>query len=457
MPPKRKRTVRFKNTPGSRRRTKRKTQNSFSNDIRNRGSSLATSLVKSQRIPRQRRGNPSRPAVRLRPGLPTNIFVNYDKNVLDKRMLLEHHIAAGDIDPDDVENSSENDEDGLGTDIFKKYVDAAGGPLFKAETEMLRKHQECLRLSQQNRALCAERQQIALDSELEIGPIEVERNDFPKHNNFDNIPSHPYRTIFTGTTGSGKTTNMINLLIKPQYLKDYFDTIHLFSPNVRTEIEFEEIQKENRGDVIKHENFDEGEVDEIFKKLIKQAKKHKNDRSMMPRVLLFIDDFAGHKEVMNSQLLVKIFFMSRKYSTSTWISSQRYKVVPPSLRTNAEFHVIYEQSSTQTLSIAEELSCGRFTKEHIFEAMNMVSDTPFSFIFLNTRKRVGEGRFRFTYQEKLIPPEAATEDDENGEDLPDDDRNPETSAVTKPGDGTLTGSRAKEQPKPWRRIQTPRL
>ena len=216
-----------------------------------------------------------RPAVRMRPNVPTNIFVNYDKNVLDKRMLLDRHLAEGNLDPDDIEGlrDSDNDEDLLGTDIFKKYLDAAGGPLFKAETDMLRKHQESLRLSNQNKALNAERCRVCLDSELDIGPVKVERNDFPKHNNYNNIPSHPFRCLFTGTTGSGKTTNMIQLLIQPQYLKDYFDQIYIFSPNCKTEIEFEEIQKKNRGDVVMTEDFDEVNVNNIFQKMIRNAKK----------------------------------------------------------------------------------------------------------------------------------------------------------------------------------------
>jgi len=344
-------------------------------------------------------------------------------------MLLDRHIAEGNLDPDDIEGlrDSDNDEDLLGTDIFKKYLDAAGGPLFKAETEMLRKHQESLRLSNQNKALNEERCRLCMKSELEIGPVEVKRNDFPKHNNYNNIPSHPFRCLFTGTTGSGKTTNMIQLLIQPHYLKDYFDTIYIFSPNCKTEIEFEEIQKKNRGDVVMTEDFDETNVNNIFQKMIRNAKKHKNDRSMMPRVLLFIDDFAGHKEVMTSELLVKIFFMSRKYSCSTWISSQRYKCVPSNLRVNSEFHVIYEQSSMQTLLIAEELSMGRFTKDHIFNAMDKVSDTPYSFLFINARLRVHEGRFRFTYKEKLIPEGSSADDEEGGGDDKEDDEEDSSS------------------------------
>lgn len=319
-------------------------------------------------------------------------------------MLLEHHLSQGNLyDEEEDPNDSDRDDDGLGNNIFRKYITAAGGPLFKAETEMMRRHNETLRLSAENRKLSEQRRRLAMQSDLKIGPIEVDRPDFEKHNNFGNIPSHPYRCLFTGATGSGKTTNMINLLIKPQFLKDYFDTIYIFSPNCKTEVEFEEIQKHNRGEVIMNNKFKQVEVQAIFDKLVRNAMKHRHDRSMMPRVLIFIDDFAGHKEVMNSRLLVDIFFMTRKYSASTWISLQRYKKAPADLRENSEFHVIYQQSATQTEIIADELTLGRFTKKHMIEAMNLVSDTDYSFLFINTRKTVPEGRFRFTYSDMLVP------------------------------------------------------
>ena len=70
----------------------------------------------------------------------------------------------------------------------------------------------------------------------------------------------------------------------------------------------------------------------------------------------------------------------------------------------------------QTLLIAEELSMGRFTKDHIFNAMDKVSDTPYSFLFINARLRVHEGRFRFTYKEKLIPQGSTANDDDDDDD-----------------------------------------
>lgn len=339
-----------------------------------------------------------------------NIFTTYDDTVLrNKVMLLSNRLESNQdhFSFQEEEDDEFDDDDVKRADIFYKYITKAGGPLFQNGSDFV--HTSAMRLmkerkdtlTKEERHLNAERARSAQQCSLSIDPIQIQRKDFLKHNNFNNIPSHPYRCIFTGTTGSGKTTNMVNLLIQPQFLKDYFDKIYIFSPNAKTELEFMEIVRLNRGEVILKEDWDEFEVDDIFKEMIATAKRFKQDRSGMPRCLLFIDDFAGHKHVMNSSLLVKIFFMSRKYSCSTWISSQRYKAVPPNLRTNAEYHVIYEQSSTQTQLIGEELSVGKFTSQRIAEVMDLVSETPYSFLFVNTKKRVNDGRFRFTYNEIL--------------------------------------------------------
>lgn len=339
----------------------------------------------------------------------SNVFTTYDSKVLQNKTMFESDRALLLQMEEEEEDNEFDDDDAKRADIFYKYITQSGGPLFKngadfvhaSAMRIMREKEKQTSLNPEEKRLNLERSGIARSSSLSIKPVEIKRKDFMKHNNFDNIPSHPYRCIFTGTTGSGKTTNMVNLLIHPQFLKDYFDKIYIFSPNAKTELEFMEIARLNRGEVILKEDWDEMEIDDIFKEMIKTAKRFKEDRSLMPRCLLFIDDFAGHKHVMNSSLLVKIFFMSRKYSCSTWISSQRYKAVPPNLRTNAEYHVIYEQSSTQTQLIGEELSVGRFTAQKIAEAMDLVSETPYSFLFVNTRKRVNEGRFRFTYDEML--------------------------------------------------------
>ena len=311
-------------------------------------------------------------------------------------------IAEGQEDEHNMDDDA-NDGDLLGTDIFKKYIDTVGGPLFRAETELMKKHNKNCKLSNVNKKLCKERNKIALSGDLRIKKVKVDRVDYEKHNNYDNIPSHPYRALFTGRTNSGKTTNMVNLLIEPQYLKDYYDKIYIFSPNAHIELEYQKIKELNQGQVILKDKFDLTEFRKLFEKFRQNALNTKNDRTQMDRILLFIDDFASKNEVMKSEILSEVYFMCRKYSVSCWLAVQRYKKASADIRNNTEFHVMYEQSAGQAKIIAEELCVGSFTQKHMYKVMEMLSDEPYSFLFINCRKKVPEGRFRYGYHEILHP------------------------------------------------------
>lgn len=299
-----------------------------------------------------------------------------------------------------------------GDSVFAKFLEQAtdGKLSTKLERDAAAVERKKLFSSAENKKLLAERTKYTASQPLSIGPLYVDRTEFSRHYNFNNIPSHPYRTLFTGTTGSGKTNCMISLLVKSQFLRDFFDIIYIFSPNALIEPEFMLIKEANRGEVFYYETFDEREIERIFAEMKETAQRFKSDRSLMPRVLLIIDDFAGVGSAMRNQTLTNIFFMSRKYSCSTWISLQRYKQAPSAIRLNSEFHVLFEQPQNQTKILAEELAVGLFSEKMMLDAMTMVSETPFSFIFINTKLRVRDGRFRFTFTEKLIPATCGRED-----------------------------------------------
>lgn len=241
---------------------------------------------------------------------------------------------------------------------------------------------------------------------LRIKPIKVKRKDVLKNNQYNNIPSHPYRCIFTGATGSGKTTNMINLLTRKRFLQNYFHKIYLYSPNVNIEEEFKKIEKKNKKtEVIKRESFDEQQLAEDFAKIVQSSKRMGDNRKALPRILFFIDDFASDKLVMSSEILIDMFFRCRKQSCSVWISTQHYKAPDSRLRNNAENHVIYMQNDKETEKIAEELAVGPFTCQIIKQWMYKVSSEAYAFLFVNRKLTPMDGRFAYTYDHKIIPPQ----------------------------------------------------
>ena len=87
---------------------------------------------------------------------------------------------------------------------------------------------------------------------LNIIPIKTNKKKVI-HNNFDIIPSFPRRCIFVAPTGSGKSVVIVNLLTRKRYLRNFYDVIIFYSPNVHYEEEHDEIKLKNSKAEIKFE------------------------------------------------------------------------------------------------------------------------------------------------------------------------------------------------------------
>ncbi len=251
---------------------------------------------------------------------------------------------------------------------------------------------------------------------LDIRPIKCKDQQFRKHNNYNNIPSHPNRCLFVGATGSGKTTGFLNLVTRDRYLRNFYDEIHIFSPNVFAEQQFGEVKKRNpRAKVYEHEQWDESFVRGLLNKardLSANAKSKRKDS--LPRVLIIVDDFGGNAAVMRSPALTDAFFMSRKYFWTLWLSVQAFRSAHLWFRLNCEHLVIHEQGNKEVEKISDEVSQGMFTKDRIIELMQHVAEVPYSFLFINRKKRTNDGRYNFTYKYKLKLNQAC----QNDHDLP---------------------------------------
>ena len=226
---------------------------------------------------------------------------------------------------------------------------------------------------------------------LDIKPI-LTKNKKAKHNNYNLIPSYPNRTLFVAPTGSGKSVVIVNLLTRKRYLRNFFDVILFYSPNVNYEEEHIEIKIKNEKAEIKfEEKFKEKEFGAMVHKLMKEQKELKDKKKPMKKILIILDDFASDKKVMKSKTLKDLFFAGRKYGICVWVTSQYYKIVPPDIRTNAEHLVIFSrQPSSELKKIAEEISIGKYTKKKIIEIFDEISTIDYSFLHYNRKQPINK-------------------------------------------------------------------
>lgn len=233
---------------------------------------------------------------------------------------------------------------------------------------------------------------------LDIKPI-LKSKKKQIHNNYNLIPSFPNRCLFIAPTGSGKSVVIVNLLSRKRYLRNFYDLILFYSPNVNYEEEHKEIIVKNPDTEVKfEEKFKEKEFGAMVNKLINEQKELKDKKKPMKKILIIIDDFASDKKVMKSKTLKDLFFAGRKYNISVWITSQYYKIVPPDIRTNAEHLIIFsKQPSTELKKIAEEISIGKFNKKKIIEIFDEISNIDYSFLHYNRKQNINK-RYMINFQ-----------------------------------------------------------
>ena len=224
------------------------------------------------------------------------------------------------------------------------------------------------------------------------------KSDSKPHNNFELIPSAPRRCLFIGSTGSGKSHNVISLLIRKEFLKDFYNEIHLYSPNALFEDEYGLIKKYNKKTLVKlNDEFVPEEFDKLIDEIKIEQKTRKSDKKKMKNILIIVDDFITDKRFFNNKSLNDAFIQLRKYNCSTWILSQLYKKIPVLWRTNSEHLVIFSQPKSEVKKLSEELSVGKYDHNFFKKMFSRVADENYSFIHVN-RKLPPFKRFYFTYQ-----------------------------------------------------------
>eukprot|EP00466_Bigelowiella_natans_P008163 jgi/Bigna1/134770/aug1.26_g9478 len=226
---------------------------------------------------------------------------------------------------------------------------------------------------------------------LDVKPI-LKNKSKQMHNDYGLIPSFPNRCLFIAPTGSGKSVVIVNLLTRKRCLRNFFDVVSFYSPNVNYEEEHIETKIKNEKAEMKfEEKFKEKEFGAMVHKLMKEQKELKDKKKPMKKTLITIDDFASDEKVMKSKTLKDLFFAGRKCGTCVWITSQHYKIVQPDVRTNAEHLIMFSrQPSSELKKIAEEMSIGKYTKKKIIEMFDEMSTTDYSFLHYDRKQPMNE-------------------------------------------------------------------
>ena len=165
------------------------------------------------------------------------------------------------------------------------------------------------------------------------------------------IPNHASRVYFCGKSGSGKSTALINLLTMNKY---YFDEIHIFSPTIGDDQNWKnylDIYTKKEKMIETYDDLDLNAITNILAS--SQEDINENGLRHGQRKLIIIDDLIDSKN-MRQEAMKSLFFKSRHWSVSVYISSQSYMEMPRALRVNCSNLLIFKPDNSEIKRIVEE-------------------------------------------------------------------------------------------------------
>lgn len=170
------------------------------------------------------------------------------------------------------------------------------------------------------------------------------------------VGKFPFRQVIVGPSASGKTCLLTYLVTLFAYKERFFDKLVIFSTNVKSDPLWKKLKLDELSnvEVIIEADGTAERLSAIWKEVSDKAG---DKRSEMDNVWFIFDDKAHDTAIMRSPTMAQIYMMGRHKGTSVTVTSQAYKSVAPTVRTNATSMVIFNPGNAGELKkIVDEKS-----------------------------------------------------------------------------------------------------
>jgi hypothetical protein len=200
------------------------------------------------------------------------------------------------------------------------------------------------------------------------------------------MPQPPFRLCLIGSSHSGKSNVIKNLLTR-----DEFGYSHHFKKNMFI-ISKTLLLDDTYADLsLPKTHLYTSWQPSIIEQIMNYSKKQKNG------VLLIIDDMISDAECFNkkqSNLLTTLFYMGRHYGISLIITSQKFHGIPSSMLSNASHMILFRLKTQREIdSFYDSITMYDNLKERYIEA----TQERYSFAYLN----LSTGKFYKRFVQEL--------------------------------------------------------
>jgi hypothetical protein len=196
------------------------------------------------------------------------------------------------------------------------------------------------------------------------------------------MPKFPFSMMISGSSGSGKTNLLMNILNKKELYGKYFHYIIVFSP---TAGKYDDIYKNLK---IPDENFirnlDKTQLEDIIecrKKLIDE--KGIEWVAKNSRVLIIMDDVIADRGFLNSNEALILFSLLRHYLCSIIVMMQSYNKLPRPLRINCNAIMVFPCLQSECEILLDEITPSGIKKRDFEKVLEYATKDKYNFLYIN--------------------------------------------------------------------------
>ena len=224
------------------------------------------------------------------------------------------------------------------------------------------------------------------------------------------LPNLPFRAIIAGPSQAGKGNLMSTMLLDPEFYRGCFAKIYFFSPSstvdpalIPLKAYCEEHLEQGEDDPCLYDTWDAEVVQKILdkqKKVITYQRKHKHPKEHS--ICIVVDDFADQPQVVRKGLLETLFIRMRHFQVSTIVSSQRYRLLAPSVRVNASALVVFKlRNKTDLDSIMEENSA-QVEQKALRNMYYKATSDAYGFLYIKLASNDIDNMFYSSFKAKFV-------------------------------------------------------
>ena len=208
--------------------------------------------------------------------------------------------------------------------------------------------------------------------------LDVNRIEIPK------IFNLPFSLLISAKSGLGKSTILVNLLLRDSFYKQYFlpENIYYVSPNkldnkMKIIIDELDIPSENI-----FNRFDEEEMNELYNVLEEDAETDLKTGSKITRKIIIMDDLAYTSALKKGKVMNRILMNGRHINLSVIICTQKVSLLSTGIRSNISGAILFKTNLSEVETIENSFNY-LDSKKQFIKMYHEATKEPRSFLVLN--------------------------------------------------------------------------